>query len=375
MEPTPLARARALTKDIRAQAGRIERERSIPVALAEGLFEAGLFDLLLPSELGGAETPLPELIEIVEQLAFGDASVAWCVNQACVFSTHAAKLPRTAADEIFGPHGVSVVHGPPVDTRAVRVDGGYRVTGRWSFGSGIGHSSWLAGRCDVDGDPGRYLLVFCPKDSAEVLDTWDVPGLAGTGSHDWTVSGVFVPSTHTIGPAAEPWSDHPLYLFPVVPLFAVGFASVALGTSVMMMDLVLDLASEKTPDHDRHPLRDDPHAHEQVGLARAVWSAARHYLHGEVAAIWDDVEHSGLLTMDHRIRLRLCGTHVLREARRVADICWELAGTDGIGRGSELHRRYQDMIVISQHLQARTAHYPLVGRYTLGDTSGLGPLV
>ena len=103
-----------------------------------------MFRLLLPNDLGGAETPLPEFIEIVEQLAFGDASVAWSVAQANVFSTNASRLAPHAAMEIFGGGNTAMVHGPPKTTMAVRVDGGFRVTGSWGFGTGIAYSScWL----------------------------------------------------------------------------------------------------------------------------------------------------------------------------------------------------------------------------------------
>ena len=233
----------------------------------------------------------------------------------------------------------------------------------------------LAGRCDIEGEQGTYLLVMFPKERATIIDNWNVRGLAGTGSHDFSVDGLFVPLAHTMAAGAESSHDSPLYHLPVISMFAVSFASVALGTSVMMLDHLLSLAKTKTADHTRHTLAVDPHVHEQVGLARAAWAAARHYLHGEVAEVWADLRPGEAPTMDHRIRLRLCGTHVLREARRVADLCWEMAGTSEIHAGSEFHRRYQDMIVISQHLQARSAHYPTVGRYTLGDTAKLGPLV
>ena len=353
----------------------MERSAALAPDLVEELFDAGLFSLLLPHSVGGAETPLPDFIEIVEQLAFGDASVAWSLAQANVFSTHAARLAPTAATEIFAGGKTAMVHGPPKTTRAIRVDGGFRVTGTWGFGTGIAHSAWLAGRCDIEGEKGTYLLVMFPKQRATIIDNWNVRGLSATGSHDFSVESLFVPTAHTMGAGAESHHDSPLFHLPVVSMFAVSFAAVALGTSVMMLDHLLNLAKTKKADHTRHTLAVDPHVHEQVGLARAVWSAARHYLHGEVADVWADLQPGEAPTMEHRIRLRLCGTHGLREARRVADLCWEMAGTSEIQAGSDFHRRYQDMIVISQHLQARTAHYPTVGRYTLGDTAKLGPLV
>ena len=375
MGTTALETARALTHHIRASAADIERTAQLTASVVEQLFESGMFGLLLPKDLGGTETPLPDFIEIVEQLSFADASVAWSIAQANVFSTHASRLSPHAANEIFGDAATAMVHGPPKTTTAIRVDGGFKVTGTWGFGTGIGHSSWLAGRCDIEGEKGTYLLVMFPKERAPIIDNWDVRGLTGTGSHDFAVDDLFVPLAHTMSAEAEAHHDSPLYHLPVVSMFAVSFAAVALGTSLMMFDHLLSLAKSKTADHMRHTLAVDPHMHEQVGMTRAVWSAARHYLHGEVADVWADLVPGRAPTMEHRVRLRLCGTHALREARRVADLCWEMAGTSEIHTGSEFHRRYQDMIVISQHLQARTAHYPTVGRYTLGDTVKLGVLI
>ncbi len=192
-----LRSAEALAPQVLAARGAIERDRGLPTDLAEAMREAGFFSLWLPRSLGGPELTPAELTRIVEVFSQADGSAGWLVGIGSSNSRLAGYLPEPVAREIWGD-GKSVLAGTlnPAGT-AVAVAGGYRINGQWSYASGINHSNWLLGSCRVldgeqqrmrpDGWPETRLMLF-PKEQAEVLDTWDVTGMRGSGSHDFRVT-------------------------------------------------------------------------------------------------------------------------------------------------------------------------------------------
>ena len=225
-DPTLVEAVRALAPLIREHADAIERDRCLPPPVLRGLIEADLFRLLAPRELGGAEADPLIVCRVVEEASQLDGAVGWCVMIGTCYSLFGGLLPREAAAEIFtGPE--SVVAGAfRLNGTARAVDGGYVVSGRWSLGSGIPHSTWALGGCRVyDGDELRQgpnggpvpLIAFFPKDDVDVLDTWHVAGLRGTGSHDYTVSELFVPERRTCWWSQEPVHPGPCTRCPPLP--------------------------------------------------------------------------------------------------------------------------------------------------------------
>src|SRR5256712_11289166 len=203
---SPLDAAQKLAPQIRSCADEIEAARELPRPLFEALADAGVFHLALPRALGRPELDLPTYIQVIEELGKADASTAWTVNQGAIFATYAARMPPDIARSIWIDTPRSVVANTPVATaRGVMVPGGYRVTGRQGFSSGCRHAAWLAARALIfeDGQPRlkdgqteeRYLFV--PAAEAELLDTWHVRGMRGTGTPDFPVSDVFVPAERT----------------------------------------------------------------------------------------------------------------------------------------------------------------------------------
>ena len=142
-------RARALAPIIASFADRIEAERRLPAPLADALHEAGLFRMLLPRSLGGAELDPPAFVQVMEEIAKVDASTAWVLGQTAGCSMIAAYLPREAAARIFGPPRAVLAWGAGPQGRAVAVDGGYRLTGSWSFASGIHEATWVGAHAPI----------------------------------------------------------------------------------------------------------------------------------------------------------------------------------------------------------------------------------
>ena len=200
---------RALAPDIRAEADRIERERRLPLALVRGLARAGVFRLCVPRALGGEEADAATLIAVLEELAHADGSTGWCAMIGATSGLVSAYLPDAEARAIYGTSPDVVTGGVFAPTgSAVRENAHYRVNGRWRFASGCQHCDWLMAGCLVQDDgPPRARMVLFPATDAEIIDTWTVSGLRGTGSHDFEVKDVFSQQQVAGGRNGDEFSD------------------------------------------------------------------------------------------------------------------------------------------------------------------------
>jgi len=374
---SPLDAARELAPKIRAAADEIEAERELPRPLFEALADAGFYHLALPRSLGGFEIDLPTYIQVIEELGKADASAAWTINQGAIYATYAARMPRDAARKIWVDTPRAVVANTPAATAtAVVVPGGYRVTGRQGFSTGCRHASWVAPHAQVvengqvrmdatNGQPEtRYLFV--PVAQAELLDTWHVRGLRGTGTHHFAVNDVFVPAERSVLSATAPLLETgPLYQIPRTLLFASGDASVALGVARTCLETFYELAGAKTPRAMPGLLREQPAVQSDVGHAEAHLRSGRAFLAEAVREIWAGAcAHA--VTLDQRAALRIATTHAIRLAVQIVDTVYNASGATAVYESHLLQRHFQDIHVISQHMQSRLAHYELVGRYWLG---------
>jgi alkylation response protein AidB-like acyl-CoA dehydrogenase len=374
---SPLDIARELAPKIRSSADEIESERELPRSLFETLADAGFFHLAVPRSLGGGELDLPTYIQVIEELGKADASTGWIVNQGAIFATYSARMPADVARAIWIETPRSVVANSPAPTcKAIVVPGGYRVTGRQGFSTGCRHASWVAAHSQVfdngqlrvqdNGQPeARYLFV--PVSEAELLDTWHVRGMRGTGTHHFAVNDVFVPAERSVPSATTKLMEPgPLYKIPRTLLFASGDASVALGLARTSLETFCELAGAKTPRATTGLLRDQSMVQVNVGHAEAHLRSGRAFLTETVREIWNHVSTTGSITLDQRATLRLATTHAIRLAVQVIDTIYNSSGATAIYESHLLQRHFQDIHVISQHLQGRLSHYELVGRHWLG---------
>jgi alkylation response protein AidB-like acyl-CoA dehydrogenase len=365
-------RARALAPAIAAAADQIERERRLPAPLVAALHDAGLFRLLLPRALDGAELDPATFVRVTEILGAVDASTAWCICQTAGCSTTAAYLAPAVARTIFGgePCGV-LAWGPPTTSKAVVVDGGYRLSGSWSFASGGHHATWLGGQAPIvlsDGQPrGRRTFLF-PAAEATRHDVWDVLGLRGTGSDAFSVTDLFVPHAHTVArdDPAERHVQAPLYCFPAGSLYACGFAGVALGLARTVLEAFVTLARDKTARGHAAALRERPVVQAGVAQAEARLASARAFLLTSLETIWRDVGRAGALGLDQRVTIRLASSHAIQQAREVVDLAYHAAGATAIFAGQAFERRFRDIHTIAQQLQGRDDHFENVGKFLLG---------
>jgi alkylation response protein AidB-like acyl-CoA dehydrogenase len=371
----PLDAARKLAPQIRSCADETEAERELPRALFEALADAGMFHLAVPRSLGGAELDLPTYIQVVEELGKADASTGWCVNQGAIFATYSARMPPDAARAIWiDPPRAVVANTPVASAQAIPVPGGYRVTGRQGFSTGCRHASWVAAHAQIieGGQPRledgqletRYMFV--PVAEARLLDTWQVRGMRGTGTHHFAVEDVFVPEARTVRSVTAPLVETgPLYQIPRTLLFASGDAAVALGLARTCLATFYDLAGAKVPRAMPGLLRELPMVQADVGRAEADLRAGRAFLTEAVGEVWE-AACAGALSLDHRANLRIATTHAIRLAVGIVDTVYNAAGATAVYESHLLQRHFQDVHVISQHMQSRLANYELVGRHWLG---------
>ena len=373
--PAPLEAARKLAPQIRAAADEIDATRELPRPLFEAIADAGLFHLAVPAVIGGGEIALPDYIQVIEELGKADASTGWCVNQGAIYATYAARMPREVAREIFITPPRAVVANTPAPTgQAVVVEGGYRVTGRQGFSTGCRHATWVAAHCQViehgkvrmDGAAPEARYLFVPVREAEIVDTWKVRGMRGTGTHHFPVTDVFVPAHRTVLSATAPLrEDRPLYRIPRTLSFASGDAAVALGLARTCLNTFMELAGSKTPRAMENLLRDQSMIQVNVGQCEATLRSARAFLVEAVGEIWASAV-ADAVTLEERATLRIATTHGIRQAAQIIDTVYGAAGATAAYDGNPIQRYFQDIHVITQHLQSRLSHYELVGRHWLG---------
>jgi alkylation response protein AidB-like acyl-CoA dehydrogenase len=374
-----LARVRELAPMLAADAGEIDCRRELPERIVDALIERGLFRLLLPRALGGAELLPAQYVPIIEELAKTDASTAWCVNQNSGCSMTAAYLKPEAAREIFGgPRGILAWGPGPGEARIA--PGGYRVTASWSFASGSHHAGWLGchvpvveadgrPRTQPDGTPIVRTMLF-PKSATTFTDIWHTIGLRGTGSDQYSVTDLFVPEAYSIDVlsrrAEAAREEGLLYRFSNLVLYAAGFAGVALGIAGSTLGHFIELARDKIPRGARSTLRNNNVIQREVALAEARLAAARRHLLGSLEDITAAVAARGHITLDERMTIRLVSTFAIHTALEVVDILYQAAGATAIFNENPFERRFRDIHSVAQQLQGRQVHFETVGQHMMG---------
>lgn len=367
----------ALLPRIRDAREEAEALRQTPPWLAAELTRAGAYQVYLPRAMGGPELPPLSAFRIVEEISAADGSVGWCVMIAAAMSLNLSLLPTATG---------RVIAGEPADYRAAgsarpggkawAVEGGFRVSGRWNFASGIANARWLYCTCVMmDGDrpvlnpSGRPVLraVWVPREQTTSLDTWRVVGMRGTGSGDFTVDDVFVPDRHSVlsdtRPAQTTALYHPRARF--VVLWTPSAAN-ALGIARGAIDDLMAMSGTETSTLSTQLLRDRPAVQAKLGEAEAIYGSARAYVLETVAAVWDAVTTGQEPTDREVARARLAITHAMREAARAVDIVFHAAGTNAIYDAQPLERAFRDIHVAIQHGATLPSYYESAGKALMG---------
>jgi alkylation response protein AidB-like acyl-CoA dehydrogenase len=351
--------------------------RLTPDVISE-LVNAGLFRLCVPESVGGLEAHPAMLVEVVEELARGDAAAAWLVAVCATAGLVAAYIPADAARTIFGRHE-AVVGGvfAPRGRAVTAADGSFGVSGRWSFGSGCLHADWFLVGCVVqDGDEVQTLpngmpdvrLMLAPTSAYTIHETWDVTGLRATGSNDVSLDNERIPRQHSASVISDtPVSGGVLYAFPLFGFLAIAIAGVGLGAARGALDDLAEFAGTKTPaGGGRRTLAERSTVQAEVARAEASLRAARAGLYEAIAVAWDASIAEGVMPIAARTGLRLAATHATTVGAQVTHTAYLLGGGTSIYRASPLQRRYRDANVATQHMLVAPTTWELTGRLLLG---------
>lgn len=375
----PVERARALIPLLEAAGPAIEQAGELTPEVLEALRANDFFRLLTARAIGGQALPLPVFAEIVEALAIGDPSTAWCVNQGNVSSLSSSTyLAPEVGRSLFGDRHSALAWGAQHgNAAAVVVPGGFRVTGRWDFASGSRHATMLGAHVPVvlaDGTPRpgpngkpEFVTVLFPRSAARIIGDWAAMGLRGTGSDTYDVSDLFVPDSHAcFRDRPEARQEHgTITVFTSHLCYATGFAATALGNARGMLDRYRTLARGKTARAGAQPMAENHAVQSQIAQLEAALRSARMYLLGTVREAWAEAEATGGVTLDTRMAMRLATTSVMGQATEVSVACYRAAGTTAILESQPFERRFRDAMCISQHLQANPWHLEMVGRHLL----------
>lgn len=366
---------RSLAPIIREHADSIDRERCLPKPLVRGLVDSGVFRLLVPRSLGGDEVEPMMACRVFEEVAILDGAVGWCAMIGATGGYFGGLLPAAGAREIFADRDVVLAGTFRPTGVAVAIDGGYRVTGRWPFASGIMHCHWLIASCRIlDGDSPRLTssgapvvkLLFLSRADAKVIDTWHTGGLRGTGSHDFEVKDVFVPASRSVWFTNPPVEPGPLYSFPAITLFSPLIASVSLGIARHALEAFKDLAGVKKPLLSQELLRASPVAQSQLGQAEGLLRAGRAFVFESLADSWDLARRGNPLSWEQRGLLWLSATQAVTQALQAVDIVYRAGGASSVYVSTQLERCLRDIRTASQHLQVMPTNYEVAGQFFFG---------
>ena len=368
-----LARAKALAPRLRERSEEIEANRRLPADVVELLRGAGVFRMGFSAGMGGPGLSSIEQTEVVEAIAYGDTSAGWCAMIGSDSGLYASFLDERTAKEMFPSLDTATAGLLFPSGKAERVPGGYRLSGRWQFGSGITHSDWVIsgaflfndGRPEPAEGPQDSRLFVVPRAQVEVIDTWHTTGLSGSGSCDYTVTDVFVPEERSItfdtvrngsGPLAQP--EVHMRNMPGVPL----------GTARAALDHVrAAIAGRVGPGGV--PLAENWRTQVTVAECEADFNATRSAVYGSMRRQWEVLSAGGTLadlSVDERAALPLARLHAFRTARSIVTRLYDLMQTSSIYRPSPLDRWLRDTTTMCQHVVAQDRILQSAGAHLLG---------
>jgi alkylation response protein AidB-like acyl-CoA dehydrogenase len=365
---------RELAPLIAEHRGTFDRERRLPDVVFNALADAGLFRLWLPRSLGGPELSPLDFMSVVEAASALDGSVGWLVGNGGGMSRVGGYLPAAVTRDWFASPRSFVVSATGAVGSAVVVSGGYRIIGRWPFGSGAPHATHFMGLVTVGGNQApdqARLCCYFDRTQVTVHDTWHVSGLRGTGSSDFEVREAFVPAdrVHPFTGQA-PTDPGLLYRMPPVSVFAWTVSVVPLGIARGAIDAFLTLAATKSRLGVANPLRDREMVQAMVGRAETLHSAARALLSEAMSELMAATDVGNERLVATRARLRTAGAHAAETALRIVNMLAVNAGSAAIFEAGPLERAIRDAQAAAKHIAMNPTSYTVAGRLRLGLDPG-----
>ena len=373
-----LERVRKLEPQIRERADEIEQGRRVPLDLVHTLAAAGCFRLLVPAEYGGEAATVAELLAVYDELSRIDGSVGWVVMIGSTSPPLFSLFPKATIETLYAD-GPTVFGGGTLAPkgRAVPEGDGFRISGQWPFASGCEHCDWLVVHCIVfDGDAPRMtergpdLRVFLlPRDEVEIIDTWHVAGLKGTGSHDIRVDGALVPPERTSSLfGATSQLDGPLFRIPVLSLFSQVVAACALGIARGALNEAKEVSLTRRPAFKPgQRVAEDPLARFELGRADVLLTTATALQRFHAEQAWDLAERDVPWPDLDKVRMRAAAWEITRLAVEVTELAYSIGGGPALYETSDLQRRLRDVHAVTQHAAVGRDTVAWLGGFLTGE--------
>jgi alkylation response protein AidB-like acyl-CoA dehydrogenase len=362
-------RLRDLSETVTRERAGFDAAGRLPDDLYRSLAAIGLFRLWLPDALGGPELSALDFMDVVEEASALDGTIGWLVSNGGGMGRVGAYLPVDCAREIFADPEAFVVSGTGGVGRAVPVSGGYRVTGRWPFGSGAPHATWFSPVCEVEESgrgTGRIVFAYAPREDVILHDNWQVSGLCATGSVDFEFRDVFVPNRFVHAFQPEPTQPGTLYRLPTRSIYPWTVATVPLGLARGALAEFVRIALHRKRRGDSIPLAERELVHSEVGRIEARLGAARAFLREAMTDLLDAVA-AGSNEVQARVRFRVACTFASEGALGSIGRLTEIAGAVAILQSCPLERYERDARAAAKHLAMSPAAYITAGKQVLGQ--------
>lgn len=355
----------------------IETQRRVPADISKLMAQTGFYRMGVPASIGGLETPAPISSEVIEILARGDASCAWVAFIAMTTGTTLAMIPRKSAQSIFTSPDVMLTGVFAPTGRADKVEGGFRVSGQWQWGSGSQNADWVLGGCmffdnnepmlDPRGHQ-RTHMVMMPRADIEFLDTWHSSGLCGSGSLDYRVNDLLVPEDRVAGYLPDKDTlNQPLYTFPQFTFLALGIGAVCMGIAQAAIDELVEVAATKKRVGSSATIANKSNAQAKLAQAEADLRSARAFYYYELNKAWDIAQNGNKVSLVARRDLRLATTNAVLKSASVVDEMYSLAGGTSVYKQSKLQRYFRDIHVATQHIMVAPQTLEVLGSMYFGN--------
>jgi indole-3-acetate monooxygenase len=374
-----LAMAKSIESIITAGATEAEQLRTLPPATVDALWHSGLMHWMNPREAGGQEPSLVEMLETWLELARQDATVGWIgIANFPSAAFAAAFLDDDGFKEVFTDNDNRITMGGQFAPNGMAevVEGGYQLSGAWSFGSGTGHSQYVVGgfiplrngeMTFLENGMPEMLVAVMPRDQINFTDNWNVTGLKGTGSYDYNVQDTFVPEARVFPLfTREPNRGPDIFKLGVMPLTGAGHAAWALGVARSALDDIFQVAKEKTRMGDESTLGNKLTFQRDLAHHEAMWRAANAGVFEAYSRVEAQILAGQELTPTMRADMRISATYATEAAKDIVTFAHLAAGTTAIREGSRLERAFRDMYTGSQHAFINEKTYTDSARILMG---------
>lgn len=349
--------------------------RHLPDPIGDAFVERDVYRLLLPKDLGGQGVDPLTVFDMVEEISAFDGSVGWNFAIGSNSGSLAGAFPRSVVDELFSTPETLVAGSGPPQGRAVAVEGGYRVSGRFAWLSGIHLANYVLGGCFVfDGDTMRMgphggpvvVHAIMPKDKGTVLDTWHTGGMRGTGSTEFEIADVFVPADWVqMLFGGNPRHGDPLFRLPT-SYFGFSLTAVALGIARATTEALMQLAQAKKPPPPRLGLHEQPFTQYTVAKSAAMVEGARLGVRAAFATVWDTVCAGETASTQMRSQLRGASVHAVETSIEAVGMCYRAAGGSALFENQRFERALRDVNAIGGHIVFQRAMMEDAGRAAMG---------